>query len=73
MMMISNYICLVNFLNLFLAHKFSFFVFHGLVSVSSLKRLIRLWTERYPDATADPVNVWDDIITSRYEGDILKI
>uniref|UniRef100_A0A8C9Y6X9 DNA-dependent protein kinase catalytic subunit n=1 Tax=Sander lucioperca TaxID=283035 RepID=A0A8C9Y6X9_SANLU len=37
----------------------------GEVSVSSLKRLIRLWTERYPDAKADPVNLWDDIITSR--------
>ncbi|XP_047423865.1 DNA-dependent protein kinase catalytic subunit isoform X2 [Mugil cephalus] len=37
----------------------------GEVSVSSLKRLIRLWTERYPDAKVDPVNVWDDIVTSR--------
>ncbi|XP_038580578.1 DNA-dependent protein kinase catalytic subunit [Micropterus salmoides] len=37
----------------------------GEVSVSSLKRLIRLWTERYPDAKVDPVNLWDDIITSR--------
>ncbi|XP_068437827.1 DNA-dependent protein kinase catalytic subunit [Clinocottus analis] len=37
----------------------------GEVSVSSLKGLIRLWTERYPDAKADPVNLWDDIITSR--------
>uniref|UniRef100_A0A3Q3H2P1 DNA-dependent protein kinase catalytic subunit n=1 Tax=Labrus bergylta TaxID=56723 RepID=A0A3Q3H2P1_9LABR len=32
---------------------------------NSLKRLIRLWTERYPDTKADPVNLWDDIITSR--------
>ncbi|KAM7390735.1 hypothetical protein PAMA_008770 [Pampus argenteus] len=37
----------------------------GEVSMTSLKRLIRLWTERYPDAKVDPVNVWDDIITSR--------
>uniref|UniRef100_UPI0037E8F3E7 DNA-dependent protein kinase catalytic subunit n=1 Tax=Semicossyphus pulcher TaxID=241346 RepID=UPI0037E8F3E7 len=37
----------------------------GEVSVSSLKQLIRLWTERYPDTKADPVNLWDDIITSR--------
>ncbi|XP_073344741.1 DNA-dependent protein kinase catalytic subunit [Pagrus major] len=37
----------------------------GEVSLSSLKRLIRLWTERYPDAKVDPVNLWDDIITSR--------
>lgn len=43
----------------------SFIVFHPLVSVSSLKGLIRLWTERYPDAKVDPVNLWDDIITSR--------
>ncbi|XP_029002542.1 DNA-dependent protein kinase catalytic subunit isoform X2 [Betta splendens] len=37
----------------------------GEVSVSSLKRLIGLWAERYPDPKVDPVNVWDDIITSR--------
>ncbi|KAK7881228.1 hypothetical protein WMY93_029637 [Mugilogobius chulae] len=37
----------------------------GDVSASSLKRLTRLWTERYPDPKVDPVNVWDDIITSR--------
>ncbi|XP_017270589.1 DNA-dependent protein kinase catalytic subunit isoform X2 [Kryptolebias marmoratus] len=37
----------------------------GDVSVSSLKRLIRSWTDRYPDAKVDPVKVWDDIITSR--------
>ncbi|XP_022045230.2 DNA-dependent protein kinase catalytic subunit [Acanthochromis polyacanthus] len=43
---------------------FLFFI-KGEVSLSSVKRLIRLWTERYPDAKVDPVNVWDDIITSR--------
>uniref|UniRef100_A0A3Q2XVH6 DNA-dependent protein kinase catalytic subunit n=1 Tax=Hippocampus comes TaxID=109280 RepID=A0A3Q2XVH6_HIPCM len=37
----------------------------GEVSVTSLKRLIGSWTERYPDAKMDPVNIWDDIITSR--------
>ncbi|XP_061661173.1 DNA-dependent protein kinase catalytic subunit isoform X2 [Syngnathoides biaculeatus] len=37
----------------------------GEVSVASLKRLIGSWTERYPDSKMDPVNVWDDIITSR--------
>ncbi|KAM4606662.1 DNA-dependent protein kinase catalytic subunit [Polymixia lowei] len=43
-----------------------FLVFiRGEVSITSLKRLIRLWTERYPDAKVDPMNVWDDIITSR--------
>lgn len=49
------------------------FVFYLLVTVSSLKWLIRLWTERYPDASVDPVNVWDDIITSRYEQVCLQI
>ncbi|KAK0144676.1 DNA-dependent protein kinase catalytic subunit [Merluccius polli] len=37
----------------------------GDVSVSSLKRLIRSWTNRYPDTRVDPMNVWDDVITSR--------
>ncbi|XP_077410583.1 DNA-dependent protein kinase catalytic subunit isoform X2 [Vanacampus margaritifer] len=37
----------------------------GEVSLTSLKRLINSWTERYPDAKMDPVNIWDDIITSR--------
>nr|XP_061809878.1 DNA-dependent protein kinase catalytic subunit-like [Nerophis lumbriciformis] len=37
----------------------------GEVSVRSLKQLISTWTERYPDAKMDPVNIWDDIITSR--------
>lgn len=36
-----------------------------LVSVSSLKKLIGLWTERYPDPKVDPLNLWDNIITSR--------
>lgn len=37
----------------------------SLVSVSSVKQLIGLWTERYPDAKLDPMNLWDDIITTR--------
>lgn len=37
----------------------------GEVSVNSLKCMIRRWTSRYPDAKLDPMNVWDDIITSR--------
>ncbi|KAF4110944.1 hypothetical protein G5714_007975 [Onychostoma macrolepis] len=37
----------------------------GEVSVNSLKFMIRRWTSRYPDAKLDPMNVWDDIITSR--------
>nr|XP_057916892.1 DNA-dependent protein kinase catalytic subunit isoform X2 [Doryrhamphus excisus] len=37
----------------------------GEVSLKSLKRLVSLWTERYPDTKVDPMNVWDDIITSR--------
>ncbi|KAF4089760.1 hypothetical protein AMELA_G00069750 [Ameiurus melas] len=35
------------------------------ISVGSLKSLIKRWTSRYPDAKIDPMNVWDDIITSR--------
>lgn len=42
-----------------------FYNIYLLVSVDSLKYLVKLWTERYPDAKVDPVNVWDDIITSR--------
>ncbi|XP_066538129.1 DNA-dependent protein kinase catalytic subunit [Hoplias malabaricus] len=37
----------------------------GEVSVGSLKRVIKRWTSRYPDAKIDPMDVWDDIITSR--------
>uniref|UniRef100_A0A452QYJ1 DNA-dependent protein kinase catalytic subunit n=1 Tax=Ursus americanus TaxID=9643 RepID=A0A452QYJ1_URSAM len=32
---------------------------------SPLKRLIKTWTNRYPDAKMDPMNIWDDIITNR--------
>lgn len=35
------------------------------VSINSLQNLIRRWIDRYPDAKMDPMNVWDDIITSR--------
>ncbi|XP_062335709.1 DNA-dependent protein kinase catalytic subunit [Osmerus eperlanus] len=37
----------------------------GDVSINSLKNLIKLWTDRYPDVKMDPINVWDDVITSR--------
>ncbi|XP_062849596.1 DNA-dependent protein kinase catalytic subunit [Trichomycterus rosablanca] len=37
----------------------------GEISVCSLKRVIKRWTSCYPDAKVDPMNVWDDIITSR--------
>ncbi|XP_048062032.1 LOW QUALITY PROTEIN: DNA-dependent protein kinase catalytic subunit-like [Megalobrama amblycephala] len=37
----------------------------GEVSVNSLKFMIRRWTSCYPDDKLDPMNVWDDIITSR--------
>eukprot|EP00069_Balaena_mysticetus_P017385 bmy_10601T0 len=30
-----------------------------------LKRLLKTWTSRYPDAKMDPMNVWDDVITNR--------
>nr|XP_014345420.1 PREDICTED: DNA-dependent protein kinase catalytic subunit [Latimeria chalumnae] len=34
-------------------------------SRASLRRLLRNWSDRYPDAKMDPVNIWDDIITNR--------
>uniref|UniRef100_A0A8D0GIE8 DNA-dependent protein kinase catalytic subunit n=1 Tax=Sphenodon punctatus TaxID=8508 RepID=A0A8D0GIE8_SPHPU len=34
-------------------------------SQASLKRLLRIWTSRYPDDKMDPMNIWDDIITNR--------
>ncbi|KAM6171214.1 DNA-dependent protein kinase catalytic subunit isoform 3-T3 [Erethizon dorsatum] len=37
----------------------------NLSSQASLKRLLKTWTNRYPDAKMDPVNIWDDIITNR--------
>uniref|UniRef100_A0A803VDR1 DNA-dependent protein kinase catalytic subunit n=1 Tax=Ficedula albicollis TaxID=59894 RepID=A0A803VDR1_FICAL len=37
----------------------------NLASEASLKRLLRTWTSRYPDAKLDPMNIWDDIITNR--------
>ncbi|KAM5211726.1 DNA-dependent protein kinase catalytic subunit isoform 1-T1 [Hipposideros larvatus] len=30
-----------------------------------LKRLLKTWTNRYPDTKMDPMNIWDDIITNR--------
>ncbi|XP_060058172.1 DNA-dependent protein kinase catalytic subunit [Erinaceus europaeus] len=37
----------------------------NLSSQAPLKRLLRTWTNRYPDAKMDPMNIWDDIITNR--------
>ncbi|XP_016054399.1 PREDICTED: DNA-dependent protein kinase catalytic subunit [Miniopterus natalensis] len=37
----------------------------NLSSLVPLKRLLRTWTNRYPDAKMDPLNIWDDIITNR--------
>ncbi|XP_036089192.1 DNA-dependent protein kinase catalytic subunit [Rousettus aegyptiacus] len=37
----------------------------NLLSQVPLKRLIKTWTNRYPDAKMDPMNIWDDIITNR--------
>ncbi|XP_034980550.2 DNA-dependent protein kinase catalytic subunit [Zootoca vivipara] len=34
-------------------------------SQASLKRLLSIWTKRYPDTKMDPMNIWDDIITNR--------
>ncbi|XP_048363545.1 DNA-dependent protein kinase catalytic subunit isoform X2 [Sphaerodactylus townsendi] len=37
----------------------------NLTSQASLKRLISIWMNRYPDSKKDPMNIWDDIITNR--------
>ncbi|XP_058131499.1 DNA-dependent protein kinase catalytic subunit [Dasypus novemcinctus] len=37
----------------------------NLSSKVPLKRLLKSWTNRYPDAKMDPMNIWDDIITNR--------
>ncbi|XP_045857456.1 DNA-dependent protein kinase catalytic subunit isoform X2 [Meles meles] len=37
----------------------------NLSSQAPLKRLLKTWTNRYPDAKMDPMNIWDDIITNR--------
>lgn len=37
----------------------------SLSSQAPLKRLLKTWTNRYPDAKMDPMNIWDDIITNR--------
>ncbi|XP_054564392.1 DNA-dependent protein kinase catalytic subunit isoform X1 [Eptesicus fuscus] len=37
----------------------------NLSSLVPLKRLLKTWTNRYPDAKMDPMNIWDDIITNR--------
>ncbi|XP_006204718.2 DNA-dependent protein kinase catalytic subunit isoform X2 [Vicugna pacos] len=37
----------------------------NLSSQAPLKRLLRAWMNRYPDAKVDPVNVWDDVIMNR--------
>ncbi|GAB5583955.1 DNA-dependent protein kinase catalytic subunit isoform X1 [Prionailurus iriomotensis] len=37
----------------------------NLSSQAPLRRLLKTWTNRYPDATMDPMNIWDDIITNR--------
>ncbi|XP_054451411.1 DNA-dependent protein kinase catalytic subunit [Pteronotus mesoamericanus] len=37
----------------------------NLSSQAPLKRLLKTWTNRYPDAKMDPMNIWDDVITNR--------
>lgn len=39
----------------------------NLSSQVPLKRLVKTWTNRYPDAKMDPMNIWDDIITNRWD------
>ncbi|XP_062986775.1 DNA-dependent protein kinase catalytic subunit [Elgaria multicarinata webbii] len=37
----------------------------NIASQASHKRLLGIWTSRYPDSKMDPMNIWDDIITNR--------
>uniref|UniRef100_A0A8D1F779 DNA-dependent protein kinase catalytic subunit n=1 Tax=Sus scrofa TaxID=9823 RepID=A0A8D1F779_PIG len=37
----------------------------NLSSQVPLKRLLKTWTNRYPDAKTDPMTIWDDVITNR--------
>uniref|UniRef100_A0A8C6A8F9 DNA-dependent protein kinase catalytic subunit n=1 Tax=Marmota marmota marmota TaxID=9994 RepID=A0A8C6A8F9_MARMA len=37
----------------------------NLSSQVPLQRLLKTWTNRYPDVKMDPMNIWDDIITNR--------
>ncbi|XP_063114601.1 DNA-dependent protein kinase catalytic subunit isoform X3 [Cavia porcellus] len=37
----------------------------NLSSPAALKRLLKTWTNRYPDANVDPMSIWDDVITNR--------
>ncbi|XP_077022849.1 DNA-dependent protein kinase catalytic subunit isoform X2 [Tamandua tetradactyla] len=37
----------------------------NLSSQVPLKRLLKSWTNRYPDAKMEPMSIWDDIITNR--------
>ncbi|XP_006860145.1 PREDICTED: DNA-dependent protein kinase catalytic subunit [Chrysochloris asiatica] len=37
----------------------------NLSSQVPLKRLLKTWTNRYPDAKMDPLSIWDDVITNR--------
>ncbi|KAM6216536.1 DNA-dependent protein kinase catalytic subunit isoform 2-T2 [Rhynchocyon petersi] len=37
----------------------------NLSSQVTLKRLLKTWTNRNPDAKMDPMSIWDDIITNR--------
>ncbi|XP_023586416.1 DNA-dependent protein kinase catalytic subunit isoform X2 [Trichechus manatus latirostris] len=37
----------------------------NLSSQVPLKRLLKTWTNRYPDAKMDPMSTWDDVITNR--------
>ncbi|XP_013210333.1 DNA-dependent protein kinase catalytic subunit [Microtus ochrogaster] len=34
-------------------------------SLGPLRKLLKTWTSRYPDAVTDPMHIWDDIITNR--------
>lgn len=54
------------FLSFSCGYDESLILFLGdLSSPGPLKRLLKTWTSRYPDAVTDPMHIWDDIITNR--------
>uniref|UniRef100_A0A4W3HU56 DNA-dependent protein kinase catalytic subunit n=1 Tax=Callorhinchus milii TaxID=7868 RepID=A0A4W3HU56_CALMI len=38
---------------------------YNFISEVPLRKLLRTWTGRYPDAKMDPMSIWDDVITNR--------
>ncbi|XP_069777633.1 DNA-dependent protein kinase catalytic subunit isoform X2 [Narcine bancroftii] len=38
---------------------------YNLTSEIPLRKLIKTWTQRYPESKMDPMSIWDDVITNR--------